>query len=106
MIEEGQRLQAEGKEMEIGTFEHLGNAMHNINNINTDNQSEYDDYEDSYEENSQETQSVSYKRAVSYERANGEPDGEFNVVIRGDRVRGSVNRTAPAPRQGRVDISV
>ena len=99
-IEEGQQLQAEGKEMEMGTFEHLGNAMYNINNINTDNQSEYDESEDSYDENSQETQ------AVSYEQTNGESNGEFNVVIRGDRVRGSVNRTIPAPRQSRVDISV
>ncbi|MCL2224178.1 MAG: hypothetical protein FWB96_04315 [Defluviitaleaceae bacterium] len=58
MIEEGQRLQAEGKEMEFGTFEQLGNAMRNINDITADNRAEYDNSEDSCEENSQETQSV------------------------------------------------
>ena len=100
MIEEGQQLQAEGKEMELGTFEHLGNAMYNINNIDTDNQSEHDESEDSYDENSQETQTVSYGQA------SGESYGEFNVVIRGDRVRGSVNRTVPVSRQNRVDVSV
>ncbi|MCL1882740.1 MAG: hypothetical protein FWF81_03195 [Defluviitaleaceae bacterium] len=86
--------------MEFGTFEHLGNAMYNINNINADNQSEHDESEDSYDENSQETQTV------SYEQTNGESYGEFNVIVRGDRVRGSVNRMVYAPLQSRVDISV
>jgi hypothetical protein len=97
MIEEGQRLQAEGKEMEFGTFEHLGNAMHNINNIN---RSEYDECEDLYDENSQETQSV------GDEQTDGESYGEFNVVVRGDAVRGSVNRNFSASRQSRVNVTV
>jgi len=100
-IEEGQRLQAEGQEMEMGTFEHLGNAMYNINNANVDNQSEYDESEDSYDGGGQETP------AAIYERTND----ESYVAVRGDTIRGSANRTvsAPrhsAPRQSSVDITV
>ena len=100
MMEEGQQLQAKGQEMEMGTFEHLGNAMYNISNINTDNQAEQYESEDSYYEYSQETQ------YVGHEQTNGESNGELNVVVRGDRVSGGVNRTVPSPRQSRIDISV
>jgi hypothetical protein len=99
MMEEGQRLKDEGKEMEFGTFEHLGNAMHNINNINADNSTENDESEDSYEENSQEAQYVG--------QTDGEHYGEFNVVVHNDTIRGSVNRIFSASnRQSRINISV
>ena len=99
-IEEGQQLQAEGKEMELGTFEHLGNAMYDMNNINADNQSEYDEYVDSYNEGRQEVP------AGVYERTND----EFNGAVRDGAISGSTNRTVsaprhPAPRQSSVDIS-
>jgi len=99
-IEEGQQLQAEGKEMELGTFEHLGNAMYDMNNINADNQSEYDEYVDSYNEGRQEVP------AAVYERTND----EFNGVVRDGAISGSTDRTVsaprhPAPRQSSVDIS-
>ena len=98
MIEEGQRLQAEGQEMEFGTFEHLGNAMQNVNNIDTSYQYESEEDDVSYDENSQET------GAVGYEQAH---DGEFNVVVRSDTVRGSVNRNFSASnRQSRINITV
>ena len=94
-------MQAEGKEMEMGTFEHLGNAMYNINNINVDNQTECDESEDSYDGSRQEAP------AAIYERTND----ESYVAVRGDTIRGSANRTVPAPRhsaprQSSVDISV
>ncbi|MCL2198228.1 MAG: hypothetical protein FWB80_04815 [Defluviitaleaceae bacterium] len=94
-IKEGQEMQAEGKEMELGTFEHLSNAMYSINYVSNES-------EDSYDETDNETgQEIS-----NSEQAGGEADGEFNVVIRGDAIRGSVNRTVTAPRQNSVDISV
>jgi len=99
-IEEGRQLQAEGQQMEIGTFEHLGNAMHNINNLNSDNRTENHEYEDSYYENNRETSSVGYGET------DGETYGEFNVVVRGDTARGSVNRNFSASnRQNRIDIT-
>jgi hypothetical protein len=99
MMEEGQQLKDEGKEMEFGTFEHLGNAMHNINNINADNRAENDECEDSYEESDQNAQYVG--------QTEGEHYGEFNVVVSNDSVRGSVNRNFTASnRQSRVNISV
>jgi len=99
-VEEGQEMQAKGKEMESGTFEHLGNAMYNINNIDVDNQSDSYESEDSHDETNQETQSSNYGQI------NVDSYSEFNAVVRGDTVRGSVNRTISAPRQNSVDISV
>jgi len=98
-VEEGQELQAKGKEIELGTFEHLGNAMYNINNIDADNQSGSYAPEDSHDATSQETQSSNYRQT------NGDSYDEVNVVVLGDTVRGSVNRTISAPRQNSVDIS-
>ena len=100
MIEKGKQLQAEGKEMEFGTFEHLGNAMQNINDINTDNRAESDDYDDSNDD----TQEISL---AGYSGADGEHYGEFNVVVRDGVVRGSVNRnfTFSNP-QNRIDIAI
>ena len=89
-LEEGQELQTKGKEMELGTFEHLGNAMSNINN-----QPKCDEPENLYYENSQETQVTGYEQT-----------SEFNVVVCGDTAGGSVNSTTSTPSQGGVDISV
>lgn len=99
-VEEGQELQAKGKEMESGTFEHLSNAMYNINNIDTDTQTNTYESEDSQDETTQETQSS------SDEQTNDEPYNEVNVVVRGNTISGSVNRTVSAPRQRSIDISV
>jgi hypothetical protein len=74
--------------------------MQNINNINADNRSENYEYEDSYDESIQETSSA------GHEQADGESYKEFNVVVRGDTIRGSVNRNFASNRQSRIDISV
>jgi len=40
-IEEGQKLQAKGKEMQRDTFGHLGDAMRDLNNITYNNEEYY-----------------------------------------------------------------
>ena len=45
-VEEGQELQAKGEEIKAGTFEHLGNAINDLN-ISADNNDNYETDEES-----------------------------------------------------------
>ncbi|MCL2398367.1 MAG: hypothetical protein FWC91_01320 [Defluviitaleaceae bacterium] len=92
-IEEGQALQAEGKEKQVDTFRHLGYAMNDLNTA-----------AESYEECSECEFSAGNNPKNSYADSGYIP-GEFNVVI-GDTISGSANRNSSVPRQNSIDIVV
>lgn len=91
-IEEGREMQAKGKEMQGGTFEHLQDAISDLNNIAVEN---YEESEVSYESS----------RENPYVNLEEYTPGDFNVTI-GDTVRGSVNMNVSVSGQSKVDIAV
>ena len=92
-IEEGQELQARGKEIKAGTFEYLRDAINDINSV-AKNHEECEEAEASDE---------NYRDKPASHI--GYPPGEFDVVV-GDTVTGSRSINVPSPRQSSINIAV
>ncbi|MCL2633866.1 MAG: hypothetical protein FWD34_05055 [Oscillospiraceae bacterium] len=89
-IKEGEELQAKGEEIKADTFEHLGNAMNDLNSdINV------------VAENSEELQISSENAPENQEHVEGEPD-----TVAANTVKVSVKNDFYVPNRIKLDINV
>jgi len=101
IIQQGLDMQAKAEEMQLKTYEHIGDALKAIDSIVVEkpqnNKIDYNKVEDDQEND----QKVNEEGNTTDEDTN---DG-FSFII-GDDIKGSVNKEVDIPNQSTVDFSV